>query len=107
MYIYSECLDSTDCCVCVFVLQISLFSFLVQPSLVDFSTLNSVFVHCSQTHKFRFLVTFSLKMGLTILFIHLKIILLQCFQFQFSVSTKISSIQMDPYIYIYIYIYLR
>ena len=31
---------------------------------------------------------------LTILFTHLKIILLQCFQF--SVSTKISCIQMDP-----------
>ena len=35
-------------------------------------------------------------MGLTILFIHLKIILLQYFQFQFSVSAKISSIQTDP-----------
>ena len=32
--------------------------------------------------------------GLTVLFTHLKIILLQCFQF--SVSTKISYIQTDP-----------
>ena len=38
-----------------------------------------------------------LKMGLTVLFTHLKIILLQCFQF--SVSAKISSIQTDPYIF--------
>ena len=35
-----------------------------------------------------------LKMGLTALFTHLKIILLQCFQF--SVSAKISYIQTDP-----------
>ena len=33
-------------------------------------------------------------MGLMILFTHLKIILLQCFQF--SVSAKINSIQTDP-----------
>ena len=57
--------------------------------------MNSAFVHCLRTHKFYFLVTFSLKMGLTILFTHLKIILLQYFQFQFSVSAKISSIQTD------------
>ena len=35
-----------------------------------------------------------LKMELTALFTHLKIILLQCFQF--SVSAKISYIQTDP-----------
>ena len=35
-----------------------------------------------------------LKMGLTALFTHLKIILLQCFQF--SVFSKISCIRMDP-----------
>ena len=33
-------------------------------------------------------------MGLTVLFTHLKIILLQCFQF--SISSKISCIQTDP-----------
>ena len=36
-------------------------------------------VHCLWTHKFHFSITFSLKMGLTILFIYLKIILLQYF----------------------------
>ena len=74
------------------------FFFLVQPALVDFSTMNNVFVHCSRTHKFHFSATFSLKMGPTALFKHLKIILLQYFQFQFSVSAKISSIQTDPII---------
>ena len=53
-------------------------------------------VHCSRTHKFH--STFSLKMGLTVLFTHLKVILLQYFsifnfQFQFSVF---SCIQTDP-----------
>ena len=37
-------------------------------------------MYCSWTHKFHFLVTFSLKMGPTVLFTHLKIILLQWFQ---------------------------
>ena len=60
---------------------------------VDFSTMNSAFVHCLQTHKFHFLTTFSLKMSLTILFTHLKIILLQCFQF--SIFSKISDIQTN------------
>ena len=52
--------------------------------------------YCSWFHKYHFSATFSLKMGFTILFTHLKIILLQCFQFQFSVSATISSIQTDP-----------
>ena len=42
-----------------------------------------------ETHKFLFSATFSLKMGLIVLFTHLKIISVQCFQFQFSVSVKI------------------
>ena len=42
---------------------------------------NSASVHCLWTHKFHFSATFSLKMGLTALFTHLKIILLQRFQF--------------------------
>ena len=67
-----------------------------QPRYLTQSTGNSVFMHCSRTHKFHFSVTFLLKMGLTALFTHLKIILLQCFQFQFSVSVTISSIQTDP-----------
>ena len=49
------------------------------------------------THKCHISATFSLKMDPTILFIHLKIILLQCFQFQFSISTTISSIQTNPF----------
>ena len=38
-------------------------------------------VHCSQDPQVLFLAKFSLKLGLTTLFIHLKIILPQCFQF--------------------------
>ena len=52
----------------------------------DRPSVNSASVHCSRTHKFHFLSIFSLKMGPTTLFTHLKIILLQCFQF--SVSPK-------------------
>ena len=46
-------------------------------------------VHCSQIHKFHFSITFSLKMGSTVLFTHLKIILLQYF-------LVFSCIQTDP-----------
>ena len=60
-----------------------LFFFFIQPQNLTKSSVNNAFVHCSWTHKFHFSVTFSLKIGLTILFTHLKIILLQCFQFQF------------------------
>ena len=50
-------------------------------------------VYCSRTHKFHFSATFSLKMGPTVLFTHLKIILLQRFlvfnfSFQFSALAK-------------------
>ena len=48
------------------------------------------------SHKLHFLSTFSLKMGPTALFTHLKIILLQCFQFSVFSFSKISSIQTDP-----------
>ena len=75
-----------------------LFFFFFQPHYLIKSTVNSIFMHCLQTHKFYFLTIFSLKMGPTALFTHLKIILLQCFQFQFSVSIKISSIQTDDFI---------
>ena len=49
--------------------------------------------YCSRTHKFHFSATFSLKMGPTILFTYLKIILLQyfsvfSFSFQFSAVSK-------------------
>ena len=54
-----------------------------------------VWVLCTihKTYKPLFLAKFSLKMGPTTLFTHLKIILLQCFQF--SVSAKISCIRLD------------
>ena len=42
-------------------------------------SINSAFVHCLRTHKYHFLLTSSLKIGPTILFIYLKIILLQYF----------------------------
>ena len=47
-------------------------------------------------HKFYFLAIFSLKMGPTVLFTHLKIILLQCFKFSVFNFSKISFIQTDP-----------
>ena len=40
------------------------------------SAMNSARMHYSRTHKLHFSVTFSLKMGPTVLFTHLKIILL-------------------------------
>ena len=49
-------------------------------------SMNIALVYYLQTHKFHFSATFSLKMGPTSLFTHLKIILLQCFQF--SISAK-------------------
>ena len=56
--------------------------------------------YCLWTHKFHFSITFSLKISSTVLFTHLKIILLQyfsifSFNFQFSVSI-FSCIQTDP-----------
>ena len=50
--------------------------FFSQPHYLTKSTVNCVLVHCSRTHKFHFSTTFSLKMGPTVLFTHLKIILL-------------------------------
>ena len=69
---------------------LSLFFFLVEK--FDFSINFQPHVgsmHCLQTHKFHFSAIFSLKMGLTVLFTHLKIILLQCF-------SVFSCIQTDP-----------
>ena len=57
------------------------------------SIVNSARIHCLWTHKYHFSIIFLLKMSHTILFTHLKIILLQYFQF-FSFN-KISSIQTD------------
>ena len=72
--------------------RISTFFFLVTV-LVDFLSVNSVSVHCLRTHKFHFSATFSLKMGPTALFTHLKINLLQYFQFSVFSFNKINSIQ--------------
>ena len=51
-----------------------------------------------KSHKLHFSEIFSLKMGPTALFTHLKIISLQCFQFQFSISAKIRFIQTDLFL---------
>ena len=64
-----------------------------QPQSLTYQTIFSQSVHivyCSRIHKFHFSATFSLKVGLTVLFIHLKIILLQCF-------SVFSCIQTDPW----------
>ena len=47
------------------------------------------------THKLHFSATFSLKMGLTALFTHFKIILLQYFQFSIFNFSKISGSQIN------------
>ena len=98
----SASLDSNYCGIWVFVLRFSLFFFsfffffFCSAHICWLFHGNNVSVHCLQIHKFHFSAIFSLKMGLTVLFTHLKIILLQCFQFQFLVSAKISSIQTYP-----------
>ena len=67
------------------------FFFFFKPQLLTILpwTVHGCTVHGS--HKLHFLTTFLLKMDPKELFIHLKIILLQCFQF----SAKISCIQTD------------
>ena len=61
----------------------------------DYSPVNSASVHCLRTHKLHFSTTFLLKMGLTVLFTHLKIILLQCFQFSvFNFRSNLSNFQL-------------
>ena len=62
------------------------FFFFVLATCFDFSTMNSLPCTIHGSHKLHFLATFSLKMGHMVLFTHLNIILLQCFQF--SISTK-------------------
>ena len=61
---------------------LSVFFFFLIAKKFDFSTNFQPHVgpvHYSRTHKFYFSATFSLKMSPTVLFTHLKIILLQCF----------------------------
>ena len=54
----------------------------------------TLFITVHRTHSHFIQEKKILKMGFMVLFTHLKIILLQCFQF--SVLTKISCIQTDP-----------
>ena len=64
------------------------------PSYNFFTFLPWTVLPCTvhRFHKLHFSITFSLKIGPTVLFTHLKIILLQCFQF-----SVFSCIQTDPY----------
>ena len=50
------------------------FFFFSTPAFVDFSTINSAFIYCLWIHKLHFLLTFLLKISLTVLFTYLKII---------------------------------
>ena len=89
------CLDSTSTA----AFRISrVFSFFVQPAIVDKSTVYSASMHWSQVSQITLFSNIFIKMGPIALFTHLKIILLQCFQFQFSVSAKIMCIQTDPFL---------
>ena len=74
-YLKTQTKRALSSCVCVFWH----FFFWFQPHFLTKSTVNSAPMHCSWTHKFHFSVTFSLKISHTVLFTHLKIILLQCF----------------------------
>ena len=80
---------------CVYVSKNAFF--FCSAAIVDFVNCEQYIHHCLRSHKLHFSVTFLLKIGPTVLFTHLKIISLQCFQFQFSVSAKINSIQTHPY----------
>ena len=84
-YFFRGRLDSDESCVHVSRVAFCLFFFFFWPTFVDFGGTNftvmnskyTVYVlywHCSRIKKI-------LKMGSTVLFTHLKIILLQCFQF--------------------------
>ena len=93
--------------VCVFISMFSFFFFFFFFSFMHFRETKFIVYNHSTAYAlftepivtlFRIKI---LKIGLTVLLTHLKIILLQCFQFsvfsfQFSVSTKISSIQTAP-----------
>ena len=69
------------------------FFFLVQPAIVNFVNYEQCIRTLFTIRQITLSATFLLKMGLIALFIHLKIILLQCFQFQFSILAKINLIQ--------------
>ena len=79
------CLDSNYKQLCLCFLT---FFFWFQPHYLTKSTVNSAPMHCSLTHKFHFSATFSLKMGPTVLFTHLKIIFYNVFSFNFRFQQK-------------------
>ena len=85
------CLGSTFCASQTHVCVSDFFFF---PSYNFLTFLPWTVLPCTvhRFHKLHFSITFSLKIGLTVLFTHLKIILLQCFQF-----SVFSCIQTDPY----------
>ena len=75
-------------------------------------------VYCLWIYKFHISVTFSLKMGLMVLFTYLKIILLQyfsvfSFNFKFSavskwtVNVNVLWLNFSNFIYMYVYIYIE
>ena len=80
---------------CTYACALNLIQYIKAEAFNQFF-MNSTSVHCLRVHKFHFLSIFSLKMGPTSLFTHLKIILLQCFQFSVFSFSKISSIQTHP-----------
>ena len=83
--------------VCIFISAFSFFFFSFFFSFTRFRETKFTVHNCSSTVHGTIATLFRkkmLKMGLTALFTHLKIILLQ--YFQFSVLVKISSIQTDP-----------
>ena len=60
--------------------------------MVDPFSVNSIFIHCLQIYKLHFLSIFFIK-NESVLFTHLKIILLQYLQFSIFSFSKTSSIQ--------------
>ena len=77
----------------VYVSQFFFFFFLSSSNFLTFLVLTVLLCTVHGSHKIHFSATFSLKIGPTILFTHLKIILLQCFSvfsfsFQFSAVSK-------------------
>ena len=60
--IYSTCLDSNDCGVCVFVLHFLSF-FFIQLAMVDKSTVNSASVHCLRVLQITLFSNFFIKNG--------------------------------------------
>ena len=82
-------------CVCI----ATFFFFFQKACFCGFMSHQQVPCTVNGTHKSLFLATFSLKMGPTTLFTHLKIILQQCFLFSVlsSIQMNLRSIEMSDY----------